>query len=194
MTKSRSNATAPAAKGELVIGTGTDASGILSVGANNTVLTADSSTSTGLKWAAPAKGGSMPSFSAYKNADQTITANVWTKISFQSERWDTDSCFDSTTNYRFTPTTAGKYLINVALRINQSSAGNGWWSFYKNGTLDRYIEGGALDTFQWTAGSCLMDFNGSTDYVECWVYITNGGTIPNGSTEYPTFDAAGVRI
>ena len=57
MTKSRSNATAPAAKGELVIGTGTDASGILSVGANDTVLTADSSTATGLKWAAPAAGG-----------------------------------------------------------------------------------------------------------------------------------------
>jgi len=57
MTKSRSNATAPAAKGELVIGTGTDASGILSVGANDTVLTADSSTSTGLKWAAAASGG-----------------------------------------------------------------------------------------------------------------------------------------
>jgi len=56
MTKSRSNATAPAAKGELVIGTGTDASGILSVGANDTVLTADSSTSTGLKWAAAAGG------------------------------------------------------------------------------------------------------------------------------------------
>ena len=57
MTKSRSNAVAPAAKGELVIGTGTDASGILSVGANDTVLTADSSTATGLKWAAPAGGG-----------------------------------------------------------------------------------------------------------------------------------------
>lgn len=57
MTKARSNATAPAAKGEIVVGTGSDVSGILGVGANNTVLTADSSTATGLKWAAVSGGG-----------------------------------------------------------------------------------------------------------------------------------------
>ena len=78
MTKSRSNATAPADKGELVIGTGTDASGILSVGANDTVLTADSSTATGLKWAAPAGGSSgltliqRSSFSAVANTGTTF--------------------------------------------------------------------------------------------------------------------------
>jgi len=87
MTKSRSNATAPAAKGELVIGTGTDASGILSVGANDTVLTADSSTATGLKWAAPAGGGKVlqvvsAAFTATKSTTSTtyqetdITATI----------------------------------------------------------------------------------------------------------------------
>jgi hypothetical protein len=181
------------AKGDLIVATAADTPAVLTVGSANQVLTVDSSTATGLKWATPAAGDTMPSFSAYKNADQTISAATWTKISFQSERFDTNNCFDSTTNYRFTPTTAGKYLINAAIRINQSSAGNGWWAFYKNGSLDRYIEGGALDTFQWTAGSCIIDMNGSSDYVECYVYITNGGTIPNGSTEYPSFEAAGVR-
>lgn len=57
MTKARSNATAPAAKGQLVVGTGTDTSGILGVGSNDQVLTADSSTSTGVKWAAISAGG-----------------------------------------------------------------------------------------------------------------------------------------
>ena len=52
MGRNRSNATAPAVKGNLVAGTGTDTSGLLTVGANNTVLTADSTTATGLKWAA----------------------------------------------------------------------------------------------------------------------------------------------
>jgi hypothetical protein len=56
MGRNRSNATAPAVKGNLVAGTGTDTSGLLTVGANDTVLTADSSTATGLKWAAPAGG------------------------------------------------------------------------------------------------------------------------------------------
>jgi hypothetical protein len=46
-----------AAKGDLLAGTGSATFDNLTVGANDTVLTADSSTATGLKWAAPAAGG-----------------------------------------------------------------------------------------------------------------------------------------
>jgi hypothetical protein len=45
------------AKGDLVVGTGADTFDKLTVGANDTILVADSSTATGLKWAAPAGGG-----------------------------------------------------------------------------------------------------------------------------------------
>jgi hypothetical protein len=47
-------ATAIDAKGDLVGGTGADAFARLAVGANGTVLTADSVETTGLKWATPA--------------------------------------------------------------------------------------------------------------------------------------------
>jgi len=43
------------AKGDLIVGTADNAYSRLAVGANNTVLTADSSTATGLKWAAPSR-------------------------------------------------------------------------------------------------------------------------------------------
>jgi pectate lyase len=43
------------AKGDLIAGTGSDAVARLGVGANDTVLTADSSEATGLKWAAAAR-------------------------------------------------------------------------------------------------------------------------------------------
>jgi hypothetical protein len=51
-------ATAFDAKGDLIGGTGADTFARLAVGANDTVLTADSSTATGLKWATPAGGAS----------------------------------------------------------------------------------------------------------------------------------------
>jgi len=124
MTKSRSNATAPAAKGELVIGTGTDASGILSVGANNTVLTADSSTSTGLKWAAASSGALTKitrttfsgvasqsfegvftsTYSAYLVVVEVITGNTGSDLKVQF-LYDTNTV--KATNYY-----AGNFWIN----------------------------------------------------------------------------------
>jgi hypothetical protein len=61
ITKASSNAVAPAAKGDLVVGSATNDSGVLAVGANGTTLVADSAETTGLKWAAPS--GANPSFS-----------------------------------------------------------------------------------------------------------------------------------
>ena len=57
VTVTNSMATAIDAKGDLVPGTGADTFARLAVGANNTVLTADSTTATGLKWATPSSGG-----------------------------------------------------------------------------------------------------------------------------------------
>jgi hypothetical protein len=59
VTVTNSMATAIDAKGDLVAGTGADTFAKLTVGANDTVLTADSTAATGLKWATPAAGGGM---------------------------------------------------------------------------------------------------------------------------------------
>ena len=56
VTITNSMATEIDAKGDLVVGTGADTFSRLAVGTNNHVLTADSTTATGLKWAAPASG------------------------------------------------------------------------------------------------------------------------------------------
>ena len=49
----------PTAKGDLYAGSAANTYTKLAVGANNTVLTADSTTATGLKWAAAAGGGKV---------------------------------------------------------------------------------------------------------------------------------------
>ena len=56
ITKATASSIAPAAKGDLVVGSATNDAAVLAVGTNNHVLTADSSTTTGLKWAAASSG------------------------------------------------------------------------------------------------------------------------------------------
>lgn len=51
------NPTIVDAKGDIIAATAADTVARLGVGANDTVLTADSTTATGLKWATPASGG-----------------------------------------------------------------------------------------------------------------------------------------
>jgi hypothetical protein len=56
ITKASGNAVAPAAKGDLVVGSATNDAAVLTVGANGTVLTAASGQATGLEWATPVSG------------------------------------------------------------------------------------------------------------------------------------------
>ena len=80
MTKARSNATAPNAKGTLVVGNGTDASTTLAVASTaGYLLSVDSAEATGLKWAAPA-GGAITSAAARVETDQDTTSGTYTDL------------------------------------------------------------------------------------------------------------------
>ena len=58
--------------------------------------------------------GNQPAFSVYLSSNQTgVTNSTSTKIQFNTKVFDTNSNFDSSTNYRFTPTVAGYYQLNA---------------------------------------------------------------------------------
>jgi hypothetical protein len=147
----------------------------------------------------PAKTGTMamdgPAFSAYKSgSNQSLTSNTYTKIVFESEEFDTNSCFDSTTNYRFTPTVAGYYQISVRVELVGSGSSRNLAAIYKNGSIFKTgIDVGGLSPSTLGATvSALIYFNGSTDYVEVYCYVASTMSANSGAlTTY--FQGALVR-
>jgi len=179
VTVTNSMATAIDAKGDLIVGTGADAFSRLAVGANNTVLTADSAEATGLKWAAPSSS-SGPTFGVYRGTSaQSFAQNTWVKIQLNAESWDTANAFDSTTNYRFTPATAGYYQINIALNINvQNVPANIAINAYKNGSnyANLYRMAANDGNNEVIGGGTIIYLNGTTDYLEFYIYSSGNNT------------------
>jgi hypothetical protein len=132
ITKATASSIAPAAKGDLVAGSATNDAAVLTVGANDTVLTADSSTATGLKWATPAAGG-MTLLST------TTLSGTSTTISSINQNYTNLQIFVESLSG------TGGYL--ATLRINGDSSGrynnlftvsNATWTFSADETYARY--------------------------------------------------------
>jgi hypothetical protein len=114
-----------------------------------------------------------PVFSAYNSSAQTISNSTWTKYQCPVEEYDTASCFDAS-NYRFTPTIAGYYQFNWMVQVTNSVGTLFLTSLYKNGSS--FKRGDAITGGSYSAGgSALIYMNGSTDYVEAYVYQASGG-------------------
>jgi hypothetical protein len=82
------------AKGDLIAATAADTASRLAVGTNNQVLTADSTTATGLKWATPASGWSLIT-SGTLSSTSTVVSGIsqgYTdlRILFRTHRSSTD--------------------------------------------------------------------------------------------------------
>jgi hypothetical protein len=180
VTITNSMATEIDAKGDLVVGTGADTFARLAVGTNDYVLTAASGETTGLIWAAPASS-SGPAFRAYRaTTDQSISRQTLTKVEFNGETFDTASCFDSTTNYRFTPNVAGYYQYNWRVNIG-GLTGTQLTELQLNGTRTGRGSVASQDgvyNFGISVGSDILYMNGTTDYVEVYVYVEQAsGTV-----------------
>lgn len=134
-----------------------------------------------------------PTFSAYRNAARNATGGgTWTAIIPDTEEFDTASCYDTTTG-RFTPNVAGYYQINGAVYIS-GSAGEILAGLYKNGTGYKYGSRTAPAGNGATVSSIIY-FNGTTDYVELYVYYDGSSTIALtvGTTLYNYMNGAFIR-
>jgi len=140
--------------------------------------------------------GNGPAFSATTLTGQSLPNGTFTKIQFNVETFDTNSNYDPTTNYRFTPTVAGYYQINGNIAFVGSASGYVQVGIYKNGGI--FIQG-SMGTNNTAIGgqanaSAVIFLNGSTDYVEFYGWQGSGGALAlNPGTGQNTFSGAMVR-
>lgn len=113
--------------------------------------------------------GNMPTFFAYASSAQSITANTRTKIQYNNELWDTNNCYDPTTNYRFTPNVAGYYLIDATLTFGAVISSYSEIFIYKNGTNVSYGAAQRVGaSYNVVSINSLVYCNGTTDYIEIY--------------------------
>ena len=130
--------------------------------------------------------GTGPAFSAYTGSTFSVADQTWVKVPCNSEFFDTNNNYDSTTNYRFTPTIAGYYQVQGACFISPPNQTSGFiLSIYKNGSEYQQIHRNQFGTSfnQMASGGIIVYLNGSTDYVELYVWHNGGSTRTFGSSQ-----------
>jgi hypothetical protein len=120
--------------------------------------------------------GTGPVFLAYQSAAQTgIPNTTFTKITFDTEIFDTNNNFASS---RFTPTVAGYYQLNASTVVATLTTSQGLTiALFKNG--GQYATGCTANAnsalYPQTIVSSIIYCNGTTDYIEAYVYGNFGG-------------------
>ena len=119
--------------------------------------------------------GNGPAFYARKGTAQTLTTASYTKLQMDTEVFDTNSNYDNATNFRFTPTVAGYYFVNIQVFWigTVASPSN---AVYKNGAVysSRFDQGTFTNLMQGL--TALVYLNGTTDYIENYAQISSGST------------------
>jgi len=136
-----------------------------------------------------------PAFSAWQSVSTTANNSTWTKIACNIKEFDTNSCYDNSTNYRFTPTVAGYYQVNSSVEFNAISGSEVTIAIYKNGSAFKQGLDIVATTMYQLSINALVYLNGSTDYIEIYVYQSSGSskTIQGNTLSNTYFQAAMIR-
>tara|TARA_R100001463_G_scaffold97768_1_gene152283 strand:- start:513 stop:1061 length:549 start_codon:yes stop_codon:yes gene_type:complete len=126
-----------------------------------------------------------PAFHAYVSSDQTLSNNTTTVVAFDTETFDTDNCYNTST-HKFTPNVAGKYSFSFCVNLKNT---NGVYymqaDLRKNGSNISSARGPvfenassgdqSLETVP-LVQTIIMDMNGSSDYITVTAYFYNNGS------------------
>ena len=163
----------------------------LGIGSAGNVLTVASGIPS---WTAPATPAGMPAVYAYQQYVQNPAPATATKINYEQELFDTNNNF---ANSRFTPTVSGYYLAYAKMPFDCSPTSNTatYYTLYKNGSgyatlWSFYPENTNSKTVQ---GSALVYMNGTTDYLEVYIYSGASSQATQVGAETNYFNVIGIR-
>jgi len=152
---------------------------------------ANSGTATGFG------GANTPAFQAYMSSNQVLSNDIETLLQFNTEDFDTAGAYDHSTNYRFTPQTAGKYFVYAMVLTsgdaNSTLLGGGLF-VRKNGSkvLESRSNPKNNNGRAFTNSiSIILDLNGSSDYVDMFGVVDQSGGTPTieAGTRFSRFGA-----
>ena len=166
------------AKGDLIAATAADTPARLAVGTNGQVLTADSTAATGLAWASA--GSSFAGCRLVKSANQSISNNTDTSLTWDTETFDTNTFHSTSTNTSRITIPSGKagyYQLNVNIAWSPNSTGIRDLNLAKNGTRFQYFtfnpQASNVQSFAYAA----TIYGAVGDYFEVVVFQNSGGAL-----------------
>ena len=125
-------------------------------------------------------------FSAYASDNTSIT-NTTQKVVLNTERFDTNNNFDSSTNYRYTAPVTGFYQLSAQVGLGSAGGGTGEYGYlmiYKNNAelvrSEMLIGSGAATQLPRPHISILVSLTAG-DYLELWCTYTGSRDIVGGS-------------
>lgn len=144
------------------------------IGKNGSVLIADSTKLAGVSWS--------PTISCrvFNSANISVANNTVVALTFDSERWDTATLHDTSTNpSRITITEPGLYIIGAGIAYAANATGRRGLLIRRNGSITSLDE-----TVLAVAGGFETRMSGSTlinlvagDYVELLAFQTSGSAL-----------------
>ena len=157
--------------------------GTITLGQSGDTISIPSGTTLAVSGTATGVGGVMtPAFEAYKASSASVSNNTAEKMVYDTESFDVGGCYDHSSNYRFTPTTAGKYFVYHTLWMSTEANGNFevmWGYIYKNGSNAgihfRTENQSAGNNFGTCAIFAVLDLVAG-DYIEIYGFQFQGGT------------------
>jgi len=173
------------------ISPGTSGLPLISAGASALASFGQLSLTAGVTGVLPAANGGTgisinPQISARITTNQSIANATFVKIALATENFDTNNNFDNVTNYRFLPTVAGKYFFSAGVDINAAVDACILRAYlFKNGA-------GLLESGIQTSGTGqqgvtingVISMNGSSDYVELYIYQATGTSQTANANSY----------